>query len=253
LTVTNGFTNVGAIELSSVNAGYAATLTVTNGTLVNGPTGTITTLVGAGGGRALNVALDNQGLVTLNAALTINRASSVHTNSGTIDLVGGNLTVTQSGTTPSFTNSGTIIIPATRTFASGAGVFTNGVSGVVQGAGTFNATGTTFSDGGTFSPGGTPTAGALTFTGAYVQAAAGTLSIELGGTTPGTGYDQLAISGGATLGGTLNVTLINAFVPAGFTFNILTYTGTPVDFTTKNLPPGCTGTPLAGQYQISCS
>ncbi len=50
------------------------------------------------------------------------------------------------------------------------------------------------------------------------------LNIEIGGTSPGTGYDQLVITGTATLGGTLNVSLINGFTPAsGDTFQILTF------------------------------
>jgi hypothetical protein len=38
--------------------------------------------------------------------------------------------------------------------------------------------------------------------------------MEIGGTAPGTEYDQLQVSGTATLGGTLNITLIDGFRPA---------------------------------------
>ena len=255
LTVANGFTNDGAIELTSIDAGYAASLTVTAGTLVNAPTRTLSALVGTGGGgsRTLAAQLDNQGILDVEQPLTLSRADADHTNSGTIDLTGGNLTLTQTGTTPSFTNTGTITVPGSRTFTAGAGVFTNGVGGIVQGSGTFNAAGTTFTNDGIFSPGGASTAGILTFTGNYTQTATGTLNIELGGPTVGTGYDQLAISGTATLGGTLNVTLINAFTPLpASTFIAQTFSGTPADFPTKSLPGTCTGAPAAGQYVISC-
>ena len=43
--------------------------------------------------------------------------------------------------------------------------------------------------------------------------AAGTLNIEIGGTTAGTDYDQLVVTGQATLDGTLNVRLVNGFMP----------------------------------------
>ena len=47
------------------------------------------------------------------------------------------------------------------------------------------------------------------------------LATELGGLTPGTGYDQVAVAGGVTLNGTLDVTLINSFTPnLGDTFDI---------------------------------
>ncbi|MCH7751899.1 MAG: hypothetical protein IH898_07065 [Planctomycetes bacterium] len=57
----------------------------------------------------------------------------------------------------------------------------------------------------------------------------GTLEIEIGGTTPGSGYDQLNHilgAGIAELGGTLDVLLIGGYVPSlGDTFDILTATG----------------------------
>ncbi len=41
------------------------------------------------------------------------------------------------------------------------------------------------------SPGFSP--GALAITGSYTQGAGGSLPIEIGGTTPGSGYDQLNV------------------------------------------------------------
>ena len=49
------------------------------------------------------------------------------------------------------------------------------------------------------------------------------MDIEVGGNTAGSTFDVLAISGLATLGGTLDVSLINGFIPApGSTYTILT-------------------------------
>jgi len=45
----------------------------------------------------LALALDNQGTVTLNRPLTINRAGAAHANSGTIDVSGGDLTLNPIG------------------------------------------------------------------------------------------------------------------------------------------------------------
>src|SRR5207253_6162918 len=44
-------------------------------------------------------------------------------NSGTIDVSGGNLTLTQSGTTPSFTNTGAVTIASGRNFSVSSGRF----------------------------------------------------------------------------------------------------------------------------------
>ena len=50
----------------------------------------------------------------------------------------------------------------------------------------------------------------ITIVGNYTQSAAGILDIDLGGTSSSQ-YDQLLVSGTATLAGTLDVDLIDAF------------------------------------------
>src|SRR5262249_40428535 len=68
-------------------------------------------------------------------------------------------------------------------------------------------------------PGGPSAAGALTVTGKYTQTAGGTLAINVGGTTPGSGFSQLAVGGSATLAGTLSLNAIHGFTAAlGHTF-----------------------------------
>src|SRR6185503_10664540 len=101
---------------------------------VNTSTGTITTLVGANGTRTMTAQLDNQGTITVNHPLTINRTSAVHSNSGTIDILGGDLVLSQSGTTPSFTNTGSINIGLGRTWTINGGTL-NQNSGAIAGAG----------------------------------------------------------------------------------------------------------------------
>jgi hypothetical protein len=81
-------------------------------------------------------------------------------------------------------------------------------------------------NGGSVSPG--TSVGTLTVEGNFQQNAAGTLNIELGGTAVGQ-YDQLRVIGGlngAVLDGTLDVSLVNGFVPAvGNTFDVITTAG----------------------------
>ena len=133
LTVPNGFTNQGTIELSGLD-GYGGTLAVTSGTLVNAAGATIQTVVGGGGPRALAAELNNQGTVTTAQGLELNRASADHLNSGTIDLTTGSLTVSQTGTTPSFTNTGTINVASGQGLVSTGGAL-NQNGGTISGAG----------------------------------------------------------------------------------------------------------------------
>jgi PKD repeat protein len=80
--------------------------------------------------------------------------------------------------------------------------------------------------------------GKLDVSGAYTQTAAGTLKMRIGGTAVGSQYDQFSISGAATLNGTLDVTLINAFGPAvSDTFQLLTFASRSGTFSTINLAP----------------
>jgi T5SS/PEP-CTERM-associated repeat protein len=63
--------------------------------------------------------------------------------------------------------------------------------------------------------------------GGYTQSSSAKLQIELGGTTPDSGYDQLLVAGNIALDGTLQVSLVSAFSPAfGDSFKILDWSGT---------------------------
>jgi T5SS/PEP-CTERM-associated repeat protein len=99
--------------------------------------------------------------------------------------------------------------------------------------------------GGIVSPGNSP--GKLSVNGNYTQNSGGVLNIEIGGASPGAGgYDQLAVSGTATLGGTLNLSLVNGFRPTvGQTFNIITSSSEAGNFSTIN-SSGFTATSSAG-------
>ena len=99
--------------------------------------------------------------------------------------------------------------------------FTNDAGGRLSGAGTLTAN---VINNGTVSPGDSP--GVLAISGNYSQGPAGTLNLEIGGTTAGSQYDQLNVSASATFAGTLNVNLINGFGPAALqTFTVLNFAG----------------------------
>jgi hypothetical protein len=134
--VPTGFTNAGLIELTNTSINQPATLTLTAGTLVN--TGAIQSLAGVGGGaRTITAELANQatGTVSVSQPLTIARASAVHSNSGTIDASGADLTLNQTGTTPSFTNTGTVTVGPGRTWTISQGTFTQQTGATLNGGG----------------------------------------------------------------------------------------------------------------------
>lgn len=78
--------------------------------------------------------------------------------------------------------------------------------------------------------------GTLTINGSFGNGATGDLRIELAGRDPG-GFDAIAVEGPVLLGGTLNVSLIDGFIPiAGDTFTIITANFISGDFNLITLP-----------------
>jgi hypothetical protein len=124
------------------------------------------------------------------------------------------------------------------------GGFVYGNAGAVAGAATL--TGSFDITGGTINPGdGVKKAGKLNISGTYTQSGSGILNIDLDGTTAGTNYDVLDISGAATLGGTLDVDAIGTYKPtAGQQYDILDYGSVSGAFTTVDCTfsngDGCT-------------
>ena len=94
--------------------------------------------------------------------------------------------------------------------------------------------------------------GVLTINGNYTQTAAGTLGIVIDGETPGAGFDQLVITGSATLDGTLNVSLGSDLVPnSGDTFQILTFGSVSGAFATTNIDPAFMASPQYDAHDVS--
>ncbi len=106
--------------------------------------------------------------------------------------------------------------------------------GTLEGTGTIQAT---VANSGITSPGGSP--GTLSFGPgrSYQQNVSGVLRIELGGHIPGTQIDQLVVGGNASLAGTLELSMINGFVPQlGDQFQVLTCSSQTGRFTQVNAP-----------------
>lgn len=128
----------------------------------------------------------------------------------------------------------TLTLSASRTLTVTDLVFNNGT---LKGPGTL--ANPNFVNTGTIAPGNSP--GILSITGNFTNQ--GTLQIELGGTTAGTGYDRLAVTGNVVLGGNLVITRLPGFtMTAGQTFTFVTGGSVTGTFSSVTWPAGVTGT-----------
>ena len=146
------------------------------------------------------------------------------TNGGTIVLNSG--TVNLTGVDVSAASTGTIVGGALQ-------LFRGALSGSATLSGDSTIQASVFNSGAT-SPG-VNGAGTLTIHGNFTQTSAGSLNIDIGGTTAGTQYDQLAVTGSAALDGTLNLSQINGFAASnGNQFTIVTAASLTGLFSTVN-------------------
>jgi autotransporter-associated beta strand protein len=157
--------------------------------------------------------------------------SGANAFTGTFTINGGDVTVT--GPAASIDGASAIVIGGAGRLAFEEGAITvgtidNSSGGLFDFSGgrlsVANVVGDLVNDGGILAPGNS--SGTTAITGDFSQSS-GTLAIELGGLVPGESFDQLAVSGAATLGGTLDISMIGdgagLFLPdVGSTFEIVT-------------------------------
>ncbi|WP_083664414.1 beta strand repeat-containing protein [Herminiimonas arsenitoxidans] len=199
VTGNGGWTNNGSIVLN----GASRTVNLYVGNLTNNGS-----LVIGGGGNSLSVA-DNGGL--LNAA------------TGTIT-VGSDASLNGS----SLSNSGLLTMQGNAGVYFSEGV-QNQIGGTISGTGTIgmadvNGVRSTLVNSGTIAPGGSSAIGSLTIDGGYMQTPTGVLQIDVASANS---YDRLYLSNisgpqAVSLGGTLQSTLLNGYVPtSGATFSVI--------------------------------
>jgi len=245
-TTTGNFTNKGTLTVGGTSKfGVKGNLTNLSGTTLSGGTYNISGTLQYG--NTSDIATNSATITLTGAGAQIIDASSHNALGGlSSNSSAGNFTVTGgqvlSDTATAFSNAGTLTVGkssgldltgATATYTQTAGTTT--VDGTLTAKG-----GITLSGGSVFGNGGTlvgnttnkgtttfnvgdaiKTAGTEAITGTYTQTT-GALDIDIGGTTVGTQLDRLTISSAASLNGTLNLDLINSFVPTvGETFDIL--------------------------------
>jgi hypothetical protein len=261
-TIQNGanFTTAGNFENDgTLQLGNTSTFTVSG---VDTDTGTLSVLAGgtlslAGGGSASG-AVSDAGTLSVAAGTTFT-VSGAYSQTGTLQ-VPNTATVTLSGSFSNFASGtltgGTYQIAGVFQF-TGAAIATNAATIVLNGTGaqitdllgkdalasTFASNqgsfslldGAAFTTAGDFENDGTLIVGAgstFSVSGNFTQGSAATLDLQLGGTSAGQ-FGTLAVTGTATLAGTLLDTPVNGYQPmSGDTFTILTYGARSGDFAT---------------------
>lgn len=148
---------------------------------------------------------NNASILMDGLASSLPAAAPINNNAGSFEIDHGR----NFATVGNLANSGLLRVGDDCTLTVN-GTFSN--TGTIEGSGTIVVTGG-INSAGTTTPGNSP--GTLHVTGDFTQTSAGTLSIEIGGTTKGVDYDLLSITGDATLAGTLQVSFVNGFMPVG--------------------------------------
>jgi hypothetical protein len=240
-----------------VNIGPGALLSITGGTLhgIVNNAGMADLGIGAtlqaGNGAVFNNSIGGICAMQSGSSFTYDTGMwPVFNNAGTLSNAVGSYPIVNA----TFSNSGAVLVQSNRLTFNHGYVQTAGTTTVAAGATLELASSGALISGGTLSgngvvdgpltnsatvkPGASP--GILNFTyyaNAYAQTASGALAIEIGGLTPGTQFGQLNIENGGTaqLGGVLNVTFINGFLPAlGESFSVVNFNSGSGKFATVN-------------------
>jgi T5SS/PEP-CTERM-associated repeat protein len=197
-----------------------------NGTILADTSGTLTI------STCPTCSTSSAGIITISGGATLSLpSSSLTVTSGPVLIAtGGTLTI--SGVNDNYTqNGGKTTIDGTLNVMDGSIKFSKGSvfgnRGVLNGPVTL-ATQLNIGDA-------TKAPGKLSITGSYTQKSGGSLFVDVGGTNAGSQFDQLNVTGAASLNGILNLDLIDNFVPTiGETFDILNFGSRTGTFSTVN-------------------
>jgi len=292
ITGTLGLT-VGGTGAALTLTNVSNTFSGGQGVTINGATIAVSA-DGALGASANTVRLNNGGTLRAIGTFTSARAVNLGNAGGIVDIPNSSDTLTLSGaisgnlgainaqstqtantgtpvattTVLTKTGAGTLILSGTSTYigltqVNGGTLMVNGVlpansfvavnsSATLSGSGSIGSA-VTINNNGTLSPGngiGTLNAGGLTFS------SGSSLSLDITGTTPATGYDQVNVTGGVSLnGGSISINL-GGFVPNQNTdiFYVILNDGVdPVSGTFAGLPNGSTFSSGGQLFQITYS
>jgi len=268
---TNG-TTFNLIEIRGAGgSGYTlsgSSIAINAGLQINNNTGT-----------PIDHTVNNSFLLNSNQTFLVNNPVGILFLSGAVDLNGKDLIFDVIDTSEARaqgvisgtgalikTNAGTLLLTANNTYSApttlaGGTLHVNGSqpasaltlsTGTIKGTGTLGiltATGTGATNAIIIAPG--SSAGILTSSNVALNSSS-TLAIELNGTTPGSGYDQLNVNGSVSLNNA-SLSVTTGFTPApGNSFTILNNDGSdPVGGTFSGLPQGATFAAGPNLFQIN--
>jgi len=200
------------------------TVTLSSGTLSGNQLVTVLTAMTWSGGTMSG---SGRTIIPPAATLTLNSPTSMNLTTRVLENGG---TVVWSGAGSMFLNNAVITNRAGALFQAqnAASLAFNGGTPRFDNAGTFRKTSSGTTTVGTSLPFNNYNtveilAGILSANGGYTSTTNALLHCAIGGTTAGSGYGRLQVSGPVTLNGALSVDLVNGFVPASNnTFTVLT-------------------------------
>ena len=221
---------IGVYEASSgtlTNAGTithaaGATLYLTYGSTLSNLTGAVYDLQGntytGNYPNNASAAFNNAGLLRKSGSGTASISGVSFNNTGMVEVDSGTLSIgsyTQTAGTTDLNGGG-------LEFSSPAQI----LGGQLLGSGTIN--GSVVNIGGLLSPGRSP--GSIILNGDYTEGTAGALLFELGGLAGGQ-FDFLDVNGTASLGGTLEISLLDGYHPMlGDSFRVMDFNSRTGDF-----------------------
>jgi hypothetical protein len=253
---TTNWTNSGTLTLSSAEWNNAS------GAVVSAQPGSGAQQLAGSGGTINNsgtFSKTGSGTTTISGA-AFNNSGTLSTQAGTLVLsgltIGGSLTVSSGATlklsgatlstSASVSGAGSVEVSSTSTLggtisASGGVTIDSGATATAVGGTTINSN---LSNNGTLILGASGT-GIVTLGGNYAQGSSAVLGVQIIGSTAGSLYGQLRISGSASLAGVLNIGFIGGYSPpSGTTFRLLTFGSASGSFSTINSG----GTSVTPQY-----
>ncbi len=230
VTLASGGTSSGAFNIGS---GSAVALTSGNTQTMSGTISGPGTMINDGTLNLAGATLSANGVLTNNGAVVVqsgaNTISGAVSGPGTMAVSVGSLEVDGTASAASMTNAGTIRGTGTITVNSGTGTLTNT---------------------GHIAPGTASTPGTLSVNGNVAFGSASSFDVRLASPTS---FDTLAVTGGATLAGTLNATQGSGYTPNGESLPVLTYASRTGAFATHNLPADFQQTYNAGNLTLTHS
>jgi hypothetical protein len=153
LTIAQGFTNYGEIELGNSAHVWRGDLTISQGTLINEGLVRSSSVVATNDHvNILAAEFVNNGTLLIERVLRLSKADARHVNMGSVHLVSGNLTA-DLASNAEFHNAGRITVHQGRTLTFTGGSLTHAPGGVFHGSGTVSISGTSVNNSGGVAPG----------------------------------------------------------------------------------------------------